>query len=68
MSDQIEFSSFYKLLNSIKEGDSEKITLLDEKIIDFKKGINSKNFLDELGSIYLSIVHMDQMQCKSQHQ
>ena len=55
MSDQIEFSSFYKLLNSIKEGDSEKITLLDEKIIDFKKGINSKNFLDELGSIYLSI-------------
>ena len=55
MSDQIEFSSFYKLLNSIKEGDSEKITLLDEKIIDLKKGINSKNFLDELGSIYLSI-------------
>jgi len=55
VSDQIEFSSFYKLLNSIKEGDSEKITLLDEKIIDFKKGINSKNFLDELGSIYLSI-------------
>ena len=55
VSDQIEFSSFYKLLNSIKEGDSEKITLLDEKIIDLKKGINSKNFLDELGSIYLSI-------------
>ena len=55
MSDQIEFSSFYKLLNSIKEGDSEKITLLDEKIIDLKNGINSKNFLDELGSIYLSI-------------
>ena len=55
MSDQIEFSSFYKLLNSIKEGDSENITLLDEKIIDLKKGINSKNFLDELGSIYLSI-------------
>ena len=55
MSDQIEFSSFYKLLNSIKEGDSEKISLLDEKIIEFKNGINSKSFLDELGSIYLSI-------------
>jgi len=55
VSDQIEFSSFYKLLNSIKEGDSEKISLLDEKISEFKNGINSKSFLDELGAIYLSI-------------
>ena len=55
MSDQIEFSSFYKLLNSIKEGNSEKISLLDEKISEFRNGINSKSFLDELGSIYLSI-------------
>ena len=55
MSDQIEFSSFYRLLNSIKEGDSEKISLLDEKISEFKNGINSKSFLEELGSLYLSI-------------
>ena len=55
MSDQIEFSSFYKLLNSIKEGSSEQISLLDEKINDFKNGDNSKSFLDELGSLYLSI-------------
>ncbi len=55
MSDQIEFSSFYRLLNSIKEGDSEKISLLDEKINEFKNGNNSKSFLDELGSLYLSI-------------
>ena len=55
MSDQIEFSSFYKLLNSIKEGESEQISLLDEKINEFKNGNNSKNFLDELGSLYLSI-------------
>ncbi len=55
MSDQIEFSSFYKLLNSIKEGDSEQISLLDEKINEFKNGNNSKSFLDELGSLYLSI-------------
>ena len=55
MSDQIEFSSFYKLLNSIKEGASEKISLLDEKINEFKDGNNSKSFLDELGSLYLSI-------------
>ena len=55
MSDQIEFSSFYKLLNSIKEGKSEQIPLLDETINDFHNGNNSKNFLDELGSLYLSI-------------
>ena len=55
MSDQIEFSSFYKLLNSIKEGESEQISLLDEKINEFKDGNNSKSFLDELGSLYLYI-------------
>jgi len=55
VSDQIEFSSFYKLLNSIKEGKSEEIYLLDEKINEFKNGNNSKSFLDELGSLYLSI-------------
>ncbi len=55
MTDQIEFSSFFRLLNSIKEGDSEKISLLDEKINEFKKGENSKNYLEELGSLYLFI-------------
>ena len=55
MTDQIEFSSFYRLLNSIKEGDSEKVSLLDEKISELKNGINSKSFLEELGSLYLSI-------------
>ena len=55
MTDQIEFSSFYRLLNSIKEGDSEKISSLDEKLVEFKNGLNSKNFLEELGSLYLSI-------------
>ena len=55
MSDQIEFSSFFRLLNSIKEGDSEKISLVDEKISEFKNGINSKSFLEELGSLYLYI-------------
>tara|TARA_B100001029_G_scaffold107069_1_gene88376 strand:- start:7 stop:438 length:432 start_codon:yes stop_codon:yes gene_type:complete len=55
VTDQIEFSSFYKLLNSIKEGDSEQISLLDEKIDELKYGKNSKSFLEELGSLYLSI-------------
>ena len=55
MAEQIEFSSFYRLLNSIKEGESENISLLDEKINEFKNGTSSKSFLDELGSLYLSI-------------
>ncbi len=55
MSDQIEFSSFYRLLNSIKEGESEQKALLDEKINEFKNGNNSKSFLEELGSLYLYI-------------
>jgi len=55
VSDQIEFSSFYRLLNSIKEGKSEQISLLDEKINELKNGNKSKSFLDELGSLYLSI-------------
>ena len=55
MSDQIEFSSFYRLLNSIKEGDSEKTSLLNENIAQFKTGTNSKSFLEELGSFYLYV-------------
>jgi len=55
VSDQIEFSSFYKLLNSIKEGKSEQKSLLDEKMNEFKNGNQSKSFLDELGSFYLFI-------------
>ena len=55
VSDQIEFSSFYRLLNSIKEGDSKNISLLDQKISEFKDGINSTSFLEELGFLYLSV-------------
>ena len=55
MSDQIEFSSFYRLINSIKEGDSEKISLLDQKISEYKDGVNSTSFLEELGFLYLSL-------------
>ena len=55
MTDQIEFSSFYRLINSIKEGESEKTSLLDTKISELKNGMNSKSFLEELGALYLSI-------------
>ncbi len=55
MSEQIEFSSFYRLLNSIKEGKCDKISTLDEKIYEFKNGLNAGSFLEELGFLYLYI-------------
>ena len=55
VSDPIEFSSFYKLLNSIKEGDTEKISLLNEQIKQFETGDISKNYLEQLGHLYISI-------------
>lgn len=55
VSSQIEFSSFFILLNSIKEGDNEKISSLEEEIKIFKKGDNAKSYLEELGCLYLSI-------------
>ena len=55
VSEQIEFSSFYRLLNSIKEGETEKISLLDQKISEFQQGLKAKSFLEELGFLYLSI-------------
>ena len=55
MTDQIEFSSFFRLLNAIKEGDSEKISALDQKINEFKDGENTKSYLEELGCLYLFI-------------
>ena len=53
MTDQIEFSSFYRLLHSIKEGDNEKIALLNEKFDQVQKGEIAKNHLEELGYLYL---------------
>ena len=55
VSSQIEFSSFFILLNSIKEGDSEKTSSLAEKIEIFKKGDNATSYLEELGCLYLAI-------------
>tara|TARA_Y100001968_G_scaffold306823_1_gene323985 strand:- start:1859 stop:2290 length:432 start_codon:yes stop_codon:yes gene_type:complete len=55
VTDQIEFSSFYKLLNSIKEGDKEKISILEKKMNEYKDGESSKSYLEELGYLYLFI-------------
>ena len=55
MSESIEFSEFFKILDAVKEGEVEKNKLLDEKLMEYKEGGNSKNFLDELGQRFLYI-------------
>jgi len=53
VTESIEFSDFFRLLNEIKEGDLNKQELLDKKMEEYKSGENAKSFLDELGKIFL---------------
>ena len=55
MSESIEFSDFFKLLNEIKEGSLEKNTLLEARISEYKEANNSSSFLDELGKRFIHI-------------
>ena len=62
MSESIEFSDFFKLLNAVKEGEAEKDSLLKERIRNYQEATNSKSFLDELGQrfIYIGIQELFQ--------
>tara|TARA_Y100001968_G_scaffold309886_1_gene330265 strand:+ start:50289 stop:50720 length:432 start_codon:yes stop_codon:yes gene_type:complete len=53
VSESIEFSEFFRILNSIKEGEVEKKKELEEKMKEFKLANNAKNYLDELGQRFL---------------
>ena len=53
MTESIEFSEFYLILNGIKKGEAEKKELLDKKMKEYKNGDNTKSYLDELGKIFL---------------
>ena len=55
MSETVEFSETFRLLNEIKEGASEKNILLEEKIIEYKEAKDSAGYLDELGKRFISI-------------
>tara|TARA_Y100001968_G_C19383672_1_gene731660 strand:- start:955 stop:1386 length:432 start_codon:yes stop_codon:yes gene_type:complete len=55
VSESIEFSEFFRLLNDIKEGEEEKEKLLEEKIKEYQAAENSKSFLDELGKIFIHL-------------
>ena len=55
MTTQLEFSSVYKLLNAIKEGDESKQESLNTTLKEFKEGKGLESFLQELGQTYISI-------------
>ena len=55
MSDPVEFSEFYKLLNAAKEGEEGKATLLKAKLNEYEKELEAASHLDELGKIFLAI-------------
>ena len=55
MQDPIEFSDFYNLLNSVKEGKEENKKVLDQKIKEYEDNSDAKSFLSELGQTFLRI-------------
>ncbi len=55
MTTQLEFSSLFKLLNEIKEGDESKKESLNSILKDFKEGKGVESFLQELGQTYIYI-------------
>ncbi len=52
MSEPVEFSSFYKLLQSVKEGSEEQIKELQWMLAEYEHAKESKNAYDELGQIF----------------
>tara|TARA_Y100001968_G_scaffold22731_1_gene17905 strand:- start:633 stop:1064 length:432 start_codon:yes stop_codon:yes gene_type:complete len=55
VSESIEFSDFFRILNAIKEGEEGKEKELEEKIKQYKNANDSKSFLDELGKIFIQL-------------
>ena len=52
MANPIEFSSFYKLLRSVRDGSNEKIKELEWILAEYEHAKEAKNAYDELGQIF----------------
>ena len=52
MSKPVEFGSFYKLLQSVKEGEEEKIKELEWMLAEYEHAKEAKSAYDELGQIF----------------
>ena len=55
MEEQIEFSQFFILLNSVKEGDLEDVGKLNKILDEFKQGASAQGPLHEMGQLFISI-------------
>ncbi len=55
MTNDLEFSDFYKLLYAVKEGEDSKKDNLISVLSNFKSGEEAESFLQELGQTYLHI-------------
>ena len=51
----VEFSNFYKILNSVKEGNSENKLKLEELIRDYQESKDSESALHQLGQIFINV-------------
>ena len=52
MANPVEFSSFYKLLRSVRDGNNEKIKELEWILAEYEHAKEAKNAYDELGQIF----------------
>ena len=55
MSKPVEFSTFYKLLNAVVQGDADKDQELASMLDEYKTSQNSLSPLHELGQIFLNV-------------
>ena len=51
----IEFSSFYKILNAIKEGEEADTAALKEILREYRTGENATSHLHQLGQLFIWI-------------
>ncbi len=55
MTTPLEFSTVYKILNEMKEGDDSQRDVLSSILNDYKEGAKADSFLHQLGQIFLCI-------------
>ncbi len=55
MSKPVEFSSFYNVLNAVRQGQTEKKTELEAILKAYKSLEKCDSFLDELGQIFIGV-------------
>ncbi len=57
MSNSVEFSEFFKIINDIKEKENndKKVSLMYSKLTEFENGEKASDFLNEMGQRFINI-------------